>query len=240
MDKFSLMVPNFIPAGEYFDTKKNNTCVGCGVSLAVRHVGKAVKELLGKATCERASAERMFGIKSEAAFLKIKKGKKEVLFFLDDEPSGKLDDALDKKLPGIAIAEGFQYVATASPSYPFDLFDKAQRAIESEGNAFVHILCPCPAGWQFSTEDTVKVGFRAVETLAFPLYEAAGGFYNLTIKTLKPRALEEYIAGQGRFSGLSAQQIKTAQAQVDKSYARLTETLESQMTYSYETTGPVY
>ena len=42
MDKYSLMVPNFIPSGEYFDPKLSNACIGCGVSLAARLVGKAL------------------------------------------------------------------------------------------------------------------------------------------------------------------------------------------------------
>jgi pyruvate/2-oxoacid:ferredoxin oxidoreductase beta subunit len=241
MDKFSLMVPNFIPAKDYIDSKNVKVCIGCGVGLAVRHIGKVAGELMKAATVERpAKGEGLFGVHDMAGLLRIKQGKKEVVVCLDDEPGNTLDGAVEKKAPGIAVAEGYAYVATASPSYPFDLHDKIQRALEADGNAYVHVLCPCPAGWGISTEDTVKQGFWAVESLAFPLYEAAGGYYNHTVKTLKPRALSEYISSQGRFEKVTEKQIVAAQARVQKLHAKLIESLESQMNYTYETTGPVY
>ncbi len=239
MDKFSLMVPNFIPSKEYVDPKHNNACIGCGVSLAVRHVGKAVEDLLSKATFERAAGD-MFGVKTDAGFMRIKQGKSELIICLDDEPGASLNDVVSKKLADVAVAEGFEYVATASPSYPFDLFEKVQSALEVEGKSFIHILCPCPTAWQFSTEDAVKMGFRAVESLAFPLYEVASGYYNLTIKTLKPRALSEYISGQGRFEKVTEKQLASAAEKVEKAYAKLTEKIDGQMAYTFETTGPVY
>jgi pyruvate/2-oxoacid:ferredoxin oxidoreductase beta subunit len=226
MDKFSLYVPNFLPQEEYFDLKKNHTCTGCGVSLAVRIIGKAVEKLLANSVCERSDKGELFGIKTEAAFLKIKNGKNEIITCLDDEPNGGLDDAIKKPLPAVAVAEGFKYVATASPSYPFDLYEKMKRALETNGKSYIHILCPCPAGWQFETEDTVKVGFWAVESLAFPLYEVGSGFYNLTIRTLKPRPLADYISAQGRFTDVTDKQIKTAGAKIEKEYKKLLENIQ--------------
>ena len=55
MDKYSLMVPNFIPTQEYFDPKHSDTCIGCGVSLAARLVGKALEKALAGAVCTRRS-----------------------------------------------------------------------------------------------------------------------------------------------------------------------------------------
>ncbi|MCP4716440.1 MAG: hypothetical protein GY868_15070 [Deltaproteobacteria bacterium] len=226
MDKFSLMVPNFLPSQEFFDSKKNQTCPGCGVSLAVRVVGKAVEKLLSKAVCERAAGAELFGVKTDAAMLTIKKGKSKVIICLDDEPEAKLDGAVKKQLPAIAIAEGFKYVATACSSYPFDLYDKVKKALETEGSSYIHILCPCPSGWLYSTEDTIKVGFWAVESLAFPLYEVGSGFYNLTVKVMQPRGLGEYIKAQGRFEKVTAQQLKSAGAVVEKEYKKLLENIQ--------------
>jgi pyruvate/2-oxoacid:ferredoxin oxidoreductase beta subunit len=241
MDKFSLMVPNFIPAKEYVDSKNTKVCIGCGVGLAARHIGKIAGNLMKTAVVERhAAGAGLFGVHDAAGLLRIKQGKKEIVICLDDEPGNTLEGAVEKKAPAIAVAEGYGYVATASPSYPFDLQDKIKRALEAAGNAYVHVLCPCPAGWGFATEDTVKLGFWAVESLAFPLYEVAGGYYNQTVKTLKPRALAEYIGPQARFEKATDKQMAAAQAKVQKLYAKLTETLESQMHYTYETTGPVY
>jgi pyruvate/2-oxoacid:ferredoxin oxidoreductase beta subunit len=226
MDKYSLMVPNFIPTKEYFDPKHSDSCIGCGVSLAARLVGKGLEKALSGATCTRSSGADLFGVKTDAAFMRIKKGKAELIICFDDEPSNKLQDALTKKLPAVAVAEGIAYVATASPSYPFDLMEKVQRAMDAEGSAYIHILTPCPAAWKYPTEDTVKVGFKAVETLAFPLYEIASGFYNLTNTTLKPRAIEEYIRAQGRFEKATAAQIKSAAATVEKEYKKLLEKVQ--------------
>jgi len=226
MDKYSLMVPNFIPSGEYFDPKHSDTCIGCGVSLAARLVGKALEKAFSSAVCERRSGADLFGVKTDAAFMRIKKGKNQLIICFDDEPSNNLQDALVKTLPAVAVAEGIAYVATASPSYPFDLMEKVQRAMDAEGSAYIHILTPCPSAWKFPTEDTVKVGFKAVETLAFPLYEIASGFYNLTNKTLKPRAIEEYIRAQGRFEKVKAAQVKSAAATVAKEYKKLIEKVQ--------------
>jgi len=226
MDKYSLMVPNFIPGKEYFDPKHSDTCIGCGVSLAARLVGKALEKAISGSACTRSSGADLFGVKTDAAFIRIKKGKNELIICCDDEPSNKLGDSLAKKLPAVAVAEGIAYVATASPSYPFDLMEKVQRAMDSEGSAYIHILTPCPAAWNFPTQDTVKVGFKAVETLAFPLYEVASGFYNLTNTTLKPRAIEEYIRAQGRFDKVKDAQVKSAAATVEKEYKKLLEKVQ--------------
>lgn len=240
MDKFSLYAPNFLPCKEYFDPKLNTACPGCGLALAVRHIYKAVEKSITKAVWEEASGADLLGEKTSASFLKIKQGKTELLVCLDNEAGEKLEGSLKKKLPGIAAAKGFKYVATACPSYPFDLYEKAQRAMETEGKAYLHILCPCPEGWQFDCENTVKVGFKAVESLAFPLYEIASGHYTQTIKTMKPIPVTQYIKAQGRFESATEKQITHAESVVEKEYAKLDEILKSQLAYTFETTGEVY
>jgi len=240
MDKFSLYVPNFIPGKESIDMKHINTCIGCGVALAVRQIGKVAGDLLRKAVWDSPSEGTFFSAQSGVQLLRIKQGKNQVVFGLDDEPDGSLEGAAKKTLPAIAVAEGFNYVATACPSYPFDLFEKVKKALETDGKAYVHILCPCPLAWQFPTEDTVKVGFKAVESLAFPLYEAGSGFFNQTIKTMKPKSFSEYIRAQDRFSGESDEAVQQAGQVVEKQYNKLLENLEGQMSYTCETTGEVY
>jgi len=240
MDKFSLYVPNFLPDKELPVLKKDNSVAGCGAALAVRLVGKAAGDVLGRATCERASESGFLGGQTAAAVLKIKTGKREVYICLDEEPEAALESAVKKTQPAVAVAEGYEYVATASPSYPFDLYDKVQRACETEGKSYVHILCPSPAGWQFSPEDTVKLGFWAVESGAFPLYEVASGHYNITIKIMKQRDIGEYISAQGRFEKAGEEQIEKAAETAAKENQKLAENVESDLSYTYETTGPVY
>ncbi|MCK4731559.1 MAG: hypothetical protein KAT65_03790, partial [Methanophagales archaeon] len=82
-----------------------------------------------------------------------------------------------KNMPEIAVAHKIPYVATACPSYPFDLMDKVKRGVEIEGPAYVHIFSPCPTGWRAPPELTIEIGRLAVESGVFPLYEVINGEY---------------------------------------------------------------
>lgn len=126
-------------------------------------------------------------------------------------------------MPSDAVAEGVSYVATASPSYPFDLNEKLKKALDGEGRAYIHILCPCPVGWQFEPELTVKVGRYAVESRAFPLYEVQGGAYRLTVSTPKPRVVAEYLKAQKRFENLSEKDMEEATKTLENDYRKLTD-----------------
>lgn len=241
MDKFSLYVPNFLPCKEYFVPEKNQACPGCGLALAVRQTYKALEEKIEKATWQPLMEGKpleetldVFGVgKTEVSFLRIPKGKADLILCLDNEAGGSLNEALKKSIPSIAVAESFRYVATACPSYPFDLYEKVKRGLETEGKAYIHILCPCPEGWQFEPELAVKIGCWAVESRAFPLYEVGGGVYHLTVKTPEPRALADYLKAQKRFEGLSEGEIEEAQTLVENEYKKLIDTVQKYI----DTTG---
>ena len=235
MDKFSLYVPNFLPFKEYFIPEKNNACPGCGLALAVRQTYKAIESDMEKAVWQMPADGKLFGGlfdkspvgKSEPSLLIIKKGKAELTICFDNEAGGTLNEAIKKSMPAIAVAEGFKYVATACPSYPFDMHEKIKQGLEVEGRAYIHILCPCPAGWQFDPEITVKIGRWAVESRAFPLYEVGGGTaYHLTVNTPKPRALADYLKPQKRFESLSEKDIEAAAAAIEIDYKKLTEKIQ--------------
>ena len=241
MDKFSLYVSNFLPVKEYFTPEKNNACPGCGLALALRQTYKALEKGIEKASWQPMGAgEKAGGIpdllgvsNTELSFLKIPKGKAHLVVCLDNEAGGALNDALEKPMPSVAVAEGFNYVATASPSYPFDLFDKVKRGWETEGNAYIHMLCPCPQEWKFDPDLTVKMGMWAVESRVFPLYESGGGMSQLTVSVPKPRSVESYLKVQKRFEKLSAEECAKAQARVESEYNKLVDSFQSYL----ETTG---
>jgi len=241
MDKFNLYVPNFLPFKEYFIPEKNHACPGCGLALAIRQTYKALEKEIEKATWQplmsaEAFEERLdiFEMgKTEVSFLRIPKGKADIILCLDNEAGGSLSDVLEKPMPSIAVAEGFHYVAAACPSYPFDLYAKIKRGFQTEGKVYIHILCPCPEEWKFDPELTVKIGRWAVESRAFPLYEVGGGVYHLTVETPKPRSLSDYLKAQKRFEGLSESDIEEAQAFVDNEYKRLLDTIQKYL----DTTG---
>ena len=139
-------------------------------------------------------------------------------------PAGKMSigqTTWKKNMPEIAVAHEIPYVATACPSYPFDLMSKVRKGGEVKGPAYVHILSPCPTGWRSPGELTIKIGRLAVETGIFPLYEVEDGRYKLNVDrpTLKP--VDEYLKTQGRFRHLLEEEIATIQKHVDEEYARL-------------------
>ena len=120
-------------------------------------------------------------------------------------PPGKLSigQATQKKnMAAIAVAHGIPYVATASPSYLFDLFFKVRKALETPGPAYVHVLSVCPTGWRSATDLSVRMGRLAVETGVFPLFEVVNGHYHLTVEVPKLRPVNDYLKPQGRFRHL--------------------------------------
>ena len=128
-----------------------------------------------------------------------------------------------KNMPAIAAAHDIPYVATACPSYPFDLMAKVAKGAAAPGPAYIHILSPCPTGWRFATDLAIKIGHLAVETGIFPLYEVENGTYRLNLDLSKLRPVADYMKLQGRFRHLSEDIINEIQQRVDAEYTKLKE-----------------
>ena len=126
-------------------------------------------------------------------------------------------------MPAIAAAHDIPYVATACPSYPFDLMDKMAKGAAVDGPAYIHILSVCPTGWRCPPELTIEIGRLAVQTGIFPLYEIEDGKYKLSVKLPKHKPVQDYLKLQGRFRHLSEEEIKIIQDKVDKEYSKLLE-----------------
>ena len=139
-------------------------------------------------------------------------------------PAGKVSIgqfSWKKDMPAIAAAHNIPYIATACPSYPFDLMDKVAKGIATSGPAYIHILSVCPVGWRCPTELSVRIGRLAVETGIFPLYEVENGKYKLSLDFPKLKPVYEYMQLQGRFRHLSQDVVKQIQQRVNAEYARL-------------------
>ena len=139
-------------------------------------------------------------------------------------PSGKMSigqTTWKKNMPAIAAAHDIPYVATACPSYPFDLIAKVTKGIMTPGPAYIHILSVCPTGWRSATDLTVRIGRLAIETGIFPLYEVENGKYKLSIDMPQLRPVQDYLKLQGRFRHLSEETIKQIQYRVNVEYAKL-------------------
>jgi len=128
-----------------------------------------------------------------------------------------------KNMPAIAAAHNIPYVATACPSYPFDLIDKVEKGVATPGPAYVHILSVCPTGWRCPTDLTIRMGRLAVETGIFPLYEVENGNYKLNFDFPQLRPVTDYMKLQGRFRHLSEDILEKIQKRVTADYAELKE-----------------
>jgi pyruvate ferredoxin oxidoreductase beta subunit len=128
-----------------------------------------------------------------------------------------------KNMPAIAAAHNIPYVATASPSYPFDMMDKVKKGLAVNGPAYLHVLSVCPTGWRSAPDLSVRLGRLAVETGVFPLYEVVDGEYKLSIDPSPLRPIQDYLSIQGRFRHLTEAQTKDIQARVARDFELLKE-----------------
>ncbi|MFC1897705.1 pyruvate synthase subunit PorB [Chloroflexota bacterium] len=141
-------------------------------------------------------------------------------------PAGKMSIGQvtwKKDMPAIAAAHNIPYVATACPSYPFDLMNKVIRGAETPGAAYIQIFSVCPTGWRCPSDSAIGLGRLAVQTGIFPLYEIDNGEYTLNVKPSKLKPVTDYLKLQGRFRHLSEKNIKEIQDRVEKEYTKLQE-----------------
>ena len=139
-------------------------------------------------------------------------------------PAGKVSMgqfSWKKDMPAIAVAHNIPYVATACPSYPFDLMEKVKKALATKGPAYVHILSVCPTGWRCPGDLTIRIGRLAVKTGIFPLYEVENGVYKMSIDFPELRPINDYMKLQGRFRHLSEDTINKIQDKVIEKYEEL-------------------
>jgi len=144
------------------------------------------------------------------------------------EPEGKVHHGKElfrKNLTKIAAAHDLAYVAQASVHNWIDLFNKAKKAFEAEGPAFLNVLQPCTLGWKFDPSLTIEISKLAVESKFWPLYEVIDGEYKLSYNPKKPISVEEYMKPQGRFKHLFKDEnrhiIDKIQAHTDAEWEKL-------------------
>ena len=127
-------------------------------------------------------------------------------------PTGKKEFAKDITL--IMAAHHIPYVANANIAYPLDYIRKLKKSLEIKGPKFIHLLCPCPVGWRFPSDQTVKIGRLATQTWVWPLYEVENGVFKLNMKP-KKIPVEEYLKLQGRYAKVDPAFVEKMQKWID-------------------------
>jgi pyruvate ferredoxin oxidoreductase beta subunit len=239
MERFTVFVPKLLPRQECFLPGSPHSCKGCAEALAIRHVYKGLgsADIIEKGEWKIPWKQSISDLEGPAriemflpALLRIPKTGERVLSICFDNEActdntvrGK--EFWKKHMPAVAIADGIPYVATACPSYPFDLMAKVKEGYRFQGDAYIHVLCPCPVGWGFESSLSIKIGKLAVESNLFPLYEVVQNRLSMSVETPKPRLVKEYFRSQERFKGLSDTVVAEIQCMVSQEYEKLKSTV---------------
>ncbi len=126
-----------------------------------------------------------------------------------------------KDIVAIMAAHRIPYLATATLAFPDDFIRKVLKAKAIKGTRFINMLAPCPTGWRFSPNLTVKLTRMAVQSGLFPLLEVENGL-NWTLMEMKERIpVREYLKMQGRFSHMTEADIEAVQKEVDEEWELL-------------------
>ena len=145
------------------------------------------------------------------------------------EPFGNVSNGKKnqrKDLTEIMVKHNIPYVAqTAMIGNYKDIYEKAQKAIYTEGPTFINALSPCPRGWGYNPSDLIQMEKLAVDTCFWPLYEVENGVYHITYKPKEKLPIEEFLRPQKRFKHLfkkgNEDLIKEIQKEVDKKWEYL-------------------
>jgi pyruvate ferredoxin oxidoreductase beta subunit len=131
-----------------------------------------------------------------------------------------------KDLAAVMAAHNIPYVGqTTFIGNMKDLYTKAERAIYTEGAAFLNIMAPCPRGWRYDAPDIIDVCKMAVETCYWPLFEVVEGRWILNYMPKKKLPIEDFLKLQGRFKHLfkpgNEYLIEAFQVEVDRRWEEL-------------------
>jgi pyruvate ferredoxin oxidoreductase beta subunit len=129
-----------------------------------------------------------------------------------------------KDLTKIMVAHGIPYVAQSAPLKNFkDLYEKSEKAIYTNGPAFLNVIAPCPRGWRYDTPKLMEMAEIAVDTCFWPLFEVENGVWKLTYKPKNKRPISDWLESQGRFKHIAKKPdvVNELQAEIDQRWADL-------------------
>jgi pyruvate ferredoxin oxidoreductase beta subunit len=130
-----------------------------------------------------------------------------------------------KDMTAIAIGHHVPYVAQCAASHWHDLSVKVERAVATDGPAFLNVLTDCPLGWGHEPRQGTHILGMAVESNFWPLYEVVDGDFRLTYRPERSVPVEKWLGGQTRFAHLLRPEhravVERIQAQVDADWDEL-------------------
>lgn len=144
--------------------------------------------------------------------------------FTSTTPATKIEHKKD--ILAIMEAHGIPYMASASPAYPMDLYDKVAKAKTIYGTRFIHVHIPCPPGWGFPTDDLIELGKLAVDTAIWVLFEVENSVFRLTGRSRRMarggqrKPVSQYLKLQERFKHITPEQGEHLQTWIDNRWER--------------------
>lgn len=137
---------------------------------------------------------------------------------------GKMQNRKD--LTQIMAGHHLPYIAQSIAVNNFkDLYEKAEKAIYTEGPTFLNVFTPCPRGWGYPTEKLMEINKLAIDTCYWPLYEIVDGKYHITYKPANKKPIEEFLKPQRRFKHMflpgNEWMIEEFQKEVDRRWQEL-------------------
>ena len=139
-------------------------------------------------------------------------------------PSGKRihgSQSSKKRMFEIVAAHGIPYAATASLGYIEDYLAKVEKAKNTDGTSYIHVMAPCPTGWGTASDVTVDLAKEAVDCGLWYLAEYENGEFKLNRNPKEFTPVENYIKSQSRFAGLDADDLARITAERDASWERM-------------------
>ena len=127
----------------------------------------------------------------------------------------------NKNIPSQVRESDLAYIATSCPSFPLDLMEKIKKGLRVSGTAFISVLTPCPTAWLFKPDQTAHLGFLAVNTGFYPLFEVEAGKLSITKRVSPLHPLTEYIKVQQRYITFPPEQLSLIQETVKEEYENL-------------------
>jgi pyruvate/2-oxoacid:ferredoxin oxidoreductase beta subunit len=116
-----------------------------------------------------------------------------------------------KDIDHIVAAHDPPYMATLSIAHYNDFVRKVDKAKNTQGFRFLHVLTPCVPGWRSEASKTMEIAKLAVETGMWTLFEAEKGEASLTYKPAKMLPVTDYLKVQGRFAHMTVDDINALQ-----------------------------